>query len=91
VACHDCPTAVPAAQRASKVRWQRFAEWKALHPEQAAAAAAIGKALRVLGPKRSVANDRVIERLERRLARARAATTWSEVFKRNARRRGTKA
>jgi hypothetical protein len=78
-----------AAQRASRARWNAFRRWREEHLQEAAAAAAIGKAVRALAPKRRVANDRLIERLEGRLARARAASPWSVDFKRQARRRGT--
>jgi hypothetical protein len=76
-----------AAQHASRARWRAFREWKESHPDQAAAAAAIGKALRALAPKRSLEDDRLIARLEQRLAIARAATPWGVDFKRKARRR----
>ena len=58
-----------AAGSASRARWARFAEWRAGHAEEAEAAAALGKALRCLGRRRT-SDDDLAERLERRLARA---------------------
>jgi hypothetical protein len=58
-----------AARHASQIKWRRFAEWKESHATEAAAAAALGKALRRLGRKRTSDED-LAERLERRLARA---------------------
>jgi hypothetical protein len=57
-----------AAQHASVVRWQKFREWKAGHPEEAAAAAAVAKALRALCPRPEVTDDVIVARLEKMCA-----------------------
>jgi hypothetical protein len=80
-----------SAQHASVARWEAFREWKTANPEAAAAAAAVAKALRFLRPRPEVSDDEEVERLERRLIRARHANTallpWSDDFKRRARRK----
>jgi hypothetical protein len=80
-----------AAQHASLARWNAFRRWREEHPQEAAAAAAIAKALRELAPKHNLEDDRLIARLEQRLARVRAAAPWSVNFKRKARRRATQS
>jgi hypothetical protein len=80
-----------SGQAASRYRWERFHSWQANHPEEAAAAAAVAKALRALRPKPEVTDDEIIERLERRLSKAQQANAallpWGDEFKRRARRK----
>jgi hypothetical protein len=78
-----------SAQHASVIRWQRVRAWKQDHAEEAAAARAIGKALRALAPKAEPTDDEGVERLERRLSRAQevseARMPWGAGFRRRAR------
>src|SRR5262249_31049405 len=58
-----------AAGHESQIKWRRFAQWRAGHAEEAEAAAALARALRCLGRKRT-SDDDLVGRLERRLERA---------------------
>src|SRR5215472_16314605 len=60
-----------AAQRASRVRWARFVEWRGAHPAEAAAAAAIAKVIRTVRRSLLPSDDSLVEQLRGKLERVR--------------------